>query len=177
MNPREVPPPGRSLGKLMSIAAWVIGLIMLTLLFGDLERSWINPNQQPVAMVNTEGAQEVILKANRQGHYLVSGTINEKPVDFLLDTGATDVAISLNLAQQLELKKGLRGIASTANGNVIVYATRIQRLQIGGIILYDVPASINPGMDDFILLGMSALRQVEFIQRDNVLTLRKYPSP
>ncbi|MCB1662755.1 MAG: TIGR02281 family clan AA aspartic protease [Pseudomonadales bacterium] len=176
MNYREAPPPGRRLGKLMAIAAWLLGLAMLTLLFGNLERSWLNPNQQPVSAVTTKGVQEVTLKANRQGHYLVSGSINDIAVDFLLDTGATDVAISENMAQHLGLQKGLRGTASTANGNVTVYATRIQRLQIGSIILYDVPASINPSMGEFILLGMSALRQVEFTQRDNLLTLRNYPN-
>lgn len=159
----------------MSIAAWLLGLIMLTLFFGNMEREWLNPNREPLSQTTQDGVREVVLQANRQGHYVVSGAINGTAVEFLLDTGATDVALSANLARRLGLKKGMRGIATTANGNVTVYATRIKQLQIGSIILYDVPASINPGMDDFILLGMSALRRVEFSQRDNQLTLRQYP--
>ncbi|MBT8148751.1 MAG: retroviral-like aspartic protease family protein, partial [Gammaproteobacteria bacterium] len=61
----------------------------------------------------------------------------------------------------------------TANGPVKVYSTRIGKLQLGDIVLYDVPADLNPGMDgsNEILLGMSALSQVEFSQRDGVLLL------
>lgn len=175
MPPSEPPAPGKSLGKSMSIAAWVSGLLVLTLFFGDLERDWLNPNREPHSLVTQEGVQEVVLKANRQGHYVVSGSINEEKTEFLLDTGATDVAISENLARRFGLRRGLKGTASTANGNVTVYATRINRLQIGSIILYDVPATIIPEMDDFVLLGMSALRRVEFTQRGNQLTLRNYP--
>ncbi len=148
---------------------------MLTLLFGNLERNWLNPNRKPDTQVSNSGIQEVILKANRKGHYVVTGSINDTPVNFLLDTGATDVALSANLARRLGLSKGMKGYAQTANGAVTVYATRINRLQIGSIILYDVAASINPAMDDFILLGMSALGRVEFSQKNGTLTLKHYP--
>ncbi len=148
---------------------------MLTLLFGNLERNWLNPNRNPDSRISTSGEQEVKLKANRKGHYVVTGTINDTPVNFLLDTGATDVALSDKLARRLGLERGARGTAYTANGAVTVYATRINRLQIGSIILYDVAASINPAMDNFILLGMSALKRVEFSQKNGTLTLKYNP--
>ncbi|MEZ5524637.1 MAG: retropepsin-like aspartic protease [Pseudomonadales bacterium] len=159
----------------MWIAAWVVGLGMLTLFFAEQEKGWMNPNQQPAVRTTASGAQEVMLQRNRQGHYVVSGNINGKPAAFLLDTGATDVVISANLARTYGLERGRRSIASTANGNVTVYATQIDQLSIGNIHLYQVPASINPGMDDMILLGMSALKQVELTQRGDTLTLRYYP--
>jgi aspartyl protease family protein len=61
----------------------------------------------------------------------------------------------------------------TANGPVTVYSTRIAKLQLGEIVLYDVPADLNPGMNasNQILLGMSALSQVEFSQRDGMLLI------
>ena len=161
----------------MWIATWIVGLLLLTLFFADQESHWFNPNQSPQYHTTQAGAQEVILQRNRQGHYIVTGTINGNAVEFLLDTGATDVVISGNLANRYGLKRGPRRIASTANGNVTVYATRIDRLTIGNITLTQVPASINPGMDDLILLGMSALQQVELTQRNNTLTLRYYPQP
>jgi len=161
----------------MWIATWIIGLFLLTQFFANQESLWQNPNQAPQVRTTQSGAQEVILQRNRQGHYIVTGTINNKAAEFLLDTGATDVVISANLANLYNLKRGPRSIASTANGNVTVYATRIERLSIGNITLTQVPASINPGMDDMILLGMSALRQVELTQRGDTLTLRYYPQP
>ena len=62
----------------------------------------------------------------------------------------------------------------TANGPVTVYDTIINQLTIGDIVLYNVPASINTGMQGTgILLGMSALSQVEFVQSGDYLTLRQ----
>lgn len=176
MDSSQQPAPGRKLGKGMWMATWLIGLGLLTLFFAEKEQSWINPNQAPEHRTTAAGAQEVVLQMNRQGHYLVSGNINGKSADFLLDTGATDVVVSGNLAKAYGLKRGHRSIASTANGNVTVYATRIDQLTIGNINLYQVPASINPGMDDLILLGMSALKQIELTQRGDTLTLRYYPN-
>ncbi len=157
----------------MWIAAWLTGLVMLTLVFGEQERRWLNPNSTPTSRTTDGGTIEVVLQRNRQGHYITSGKINGKQAEFLLDTGATDVALSAALAKRFDLQAGARGIATTANGNVTVYATRIERLEIGDIQLENVRASINPGMGDFILLGMSALRQIEFLQRGNTLTLRQ----
>jgi len=64
----------------------------------------------------------------------------------------------------------------TANGMVTVYKTEIEQLSIGNIFLYNVAAHINPAMkSDAILLGMSALKKVEFSQKGKLLTLREYP--
>ena len=118
----------------------------------------------------------MVLKQNRQGHYVASGTINNIPVQFLLDTGATDVAIPESIANQAGLRRGTSSRASTANGLVTVYSTLVDELTLGNIVLEAVNASITTSMDgNTILLGMSALRQVEFSQRGNVLTLRHFP--
>ena len=66
-------------------------------------------------------------------------------------------------------------MTTTANGLVETRATRIDELRLGTITLRDVRASINPGMrDDEILLGMSALKNIEFTHRNGVLTLKQY---
>ncbi len=60
----------------------------------------------------------------------------------------------------------------TANGLVNIYTTRINELRLGSITLEDVRASINPAMhESMVLLGMSALRQIEFVQQGTQLTL------
>jgi len=164
--------PGKSFGKGMWVITWLIGIAMLTMFFAEREETRINPNQTPVSSLSAEGIKEVSLKRNQQGHYVTSGKINDVAAVFLLDTGATDVVVSGRLAKKYGLNRGPANRATTANGTTLVYATRIDRLQIGDIILYDVAASINPNMDDFILLGMSALKHIEFSQRDNILTLR-----
>ena len=93
----------------------------------------------------------------------------------MLDTGATNVAIPAHLADKLNLQRGHRHQVMTANGIAEAFGTRINTLTIGDILLRDIRASINPSMaGNEILLGMSALKQIEFTQRGDQLTLRQY---
>lgn len=160
----------------MLIAGWVVGLALLSLLFsGVLERQH-NPNQQLNMRVGANGVREVVLQRNRDGHYVASGHINSGKVEFMLDTGASDVSIPGNIADSLGLKRGQPATYSTANGYITSYLTRIASLDLGGIELHDVRASINPHMDgDTILLGMSFLKHLEFTQRGDTLIIRQYP--
>lgn len=159
-------------GQGMMVIACIIGLALLTYFFSGVEQRQRNPNADPNSLVYGNQV-EVALKQNRRGHYVVTGTINGREVDFLLDTGATEVVIPEATAQELGLPYGRRGRAMTANGAVTVYDTRIARLTIGDIELLDVNASINPSMQGAILLGMTALRQIEFTQQGKTLTLRQ----
>jgi aspartyl protease family protein len=144
----------------------------LTLVFDEQLAEQFNPNSQPISS-QTAGAIEVRLKQNRGGHYMATGGINGESVLFLLDTGATQVSVPMHLAEQLGLQKGRGSWVQTANGRVQVAQTRIASLTIGDIELTDVAAHLNPGMqDNKILLGMSALKQLEFTQRGEWLSLR-----
>lgn len=167
---------GKRIGQGMLIFSFVLLLGGLTFFYEDQLQQLANPNQNPLSMELNSGIREVVLQQNRQGHYVASGTINNIPVLFLLDTGATDVAIPESIAMAAGLNRGITSRASTANGVVTVYSTRVEQLTIGNIVLEGVNASIAASMTgDTILLGMSALRQVEFSQRGNELTLRHYP--
>ena len=91
----------------------------------------------------------------------------------MLDTGATNVSIPSALGPSLGLTPGRQAWVQTANGRLRVAQTSIDELQIGGIVLRNVSAHLNPGMmGNEILLGMSALKQVEFAQRGEQLILR-----
>ncbi len=158
----------------MIAAGFLTGIVLLTVWFGGLLDQQRNPNQSPQNNLH-EGFVEVVLDRNRQGHYLFTGAINGVPVELLVDTGATDVVVPEHVARDLGLVRGRVGFANTANGTVKVYATTINQLDLGGIVLLNVPASINPGMGDLeILLGMSALKHIELTQRGGTLTLRQH---
>ena len=165
------PNPHQRLGKGMAWAASLIMLGVLTLFFNRHIEQRDNPNR---ALQVAPGA-ELILKRSRNGHYIFPGTINGQPVTFLLDTGATHVSIPAHLGPRLNLRPGAWAESITANGTASVRTTSIDALAFGPFTLRNLPASLNPGMqDEFILLGMSVLRQLEFTQRGDTLVLRPH---
>jgi len=163
-------------GKYFSWIAWLLAILLLFFVFQDyLDNAW-NPNQQPTIRLSKTGQAEVILKQNRQGHYVAKGNINDSPVTFLLDTGATQVSIPARVAQRLNLSGKGESYVQTANGDTRVYQTTLTQLSIGDIFLYNVPANINPAMQgDEVLLGMSALKHIQFQQTGKQLILREQP--
>jgi len=165
------------MGKRMMIIAWIIAIGLATWFFGNIEEERYNPNQSPSSFSERD-IVKVELERNRYGHYVTTGVIDNQEVVFLLDTGATRVAIPGALESYLNLTRGLSHYAQTANGTAIAYDTEIGYLQIGDIVLDNVKASIIPTMQGKeILLGMSALKQVEFRQKGNFLTLVQQKSP
>lgn len=161
-----------NIGKWMLILAWVAGLGLLTLVFDTQLAQQFNPNSEPLSL-KAQGVIEVKLQQNRSGHYVASGLINSQPVVFLLDTGATDVSIPFALAEQLNLIPGRTAWVQTANGRIQVAQTIIEHLQIGDIELHNVRGHLNYAKaSKEILLGMSALKQLEFTQQKDILILR-----
>ena len=170
---KETPNAG-GVGAIMTILAWILVLGLLGAFFSGWMEKLNNPNQQVRAQLHADGVREVVLRQNRAGHYVANGTINGHPVTFLLDTGATAVSVPVRVATPLGLKRGAPMRATTANGTVTTYATRLDEVQLGNIALENVRASINPHMQgDEVLLGMSFLRKLEFTQRDRELTIRQ----
>ncbi len=156
----------------MIYLAWFIFLALLTFGFNNYLERQNNPNQTVSTKWNN-GIAEVRLKQNRYGHYLAKGQINQIPVTFLLDTGATLISIPKSIAQQIQLKKGYPAQSRTANGTITVYDTRLSSVGIGAIELNNIRATINPHMEgDEILLGMSFMKHLEMTQKGKELILR-----
>jgi aspartyl protease family protein len=153
----------------MALAASLLVLGMFYLYFENSLQARNHPNR---ALQVAPGG-ELVLKRSRDGHYVFPGTINGRPVSFLLDTGATLVSVPAHLAGELDLEAGARQRSVTANGTVATRATRVDALAFGPFVLRGVPASLNPGMaGDQVLLGMSVLKHLEFTQRGDTLILR-----
>lgn len=158
-------------GKLMTVLVWLFLLGSLTLFFNGFLRERDNPNYALMSSDSVTG--EVVLERNRSGHYLAPGTINGHPVNFLLDTGATDVSVPAAVAEAAGLERGRRSMVTTANGVIPVYQTHLDSVQLGGITLQNIRASINPHMgDNVVLLGMSFMKHLDITQREGRLTLR-----
>ena len=91
-----------------------------------------------------------------------------------LDYDADGIARGRALVERLGLPRGAPISLHTANGTSTGYRTQLASLQLGDILLSDVRALIAPGMHgEEVLLGMSALKQLEFTQRDGTLLLRQ----
>jgi aspartyl protease family protein len=157
----------------MAVAAAAIVLALLAGLFQNELDNQRNPNREVAARSIEGGGSEVVLQRNRQGHYVASGRINGQPFEFLLDTGATTVAIPVAVANRLGLKRGAPVRLHTANGEVSGWLTQLDSVSIGPLTLSNVRATIGPGLQDGqILLGMSVLRRLDFTQSGDKLVLR-----
>ena len=168
----QAPEPTNPYGKTFAIIAWLIVMLMLYLFFQDTIDKQLNPNQQLNSVQGSRGETRTVLIRNKSGHYVGTALINDTPVDFMLDTGATTVAITQRTAEKLGLPFGAQIQVNTANGLSSAWRSRIDRLQLGDIVLTNIPASIVPNLGGTeILLGMSALKQLEFHQQGNQLTL------
>jgi aspartyl protease family protein len=166
-------PPGRKAGRWLLVLAWIAGLFLASRFFGDWEQRQENPNRE-VSSSHGAGFVEVRLQGNRQGHFMADGKVNGQTVTFMLDTGATEVAIPQAIASRLALDKGLPVTLNTANGATQGYRTRLASLALGDIHLTQVSAVVVPGLPgEQILLGMSALKRLEFTLRDGTMLLRQ----
>ena len=149
---------------------WILGLGLLTLFFNQYLEQKYNPNAH---LVTADSSTVVHLRADSRGHYQTPGWINGSAVRFLVDTGATYIALSDELAHRLKLKAEGRALVTTANGSVEVQRTTLASVRVGGIEMLNVPAMITPGMDgDSVLLGMSFLQHLQMIQEQGTLSLR-----
>ena len=154
---------------------WVAALGLLGgfyLLFSTLENG-----SGTVSSVDSNGAAMVVLEQDRNGHYEAEGQINGQPVTFLVDTGATDVALPESAARALGLEFGPRIRVMTAAGPAKAWATRLDEVTVGGIRRQNVRATITDGEFNGILLGMSFLKHYSLQQTDGRLVIREPSAP
>ena len=153
-------------GRFMFLVVWIIIFVGLFLFF------YYNGTPKSKVIIATQ--QEYVLTADPNGHYYVSGRINNYPVDFLVDTGASYVAIPQAIADKLNIKGQYPVSLSTANGSVTGSLTRLEQISFGAFTLYDVKAVIIPsGDDDTVLMGMNVLENFDMTQNKKKLILRK----
>jgi aspartyl protease family protein len=150
----------------------IFTFVWLTLAFGIyfLADNIQNPNK---AFRLGNDANEVVLKRGLDGHYRAEALINNQQVDVLVDTGATGVAISQRVADKLGLKSIDAVRTSTANGDAVAYMVRLTSVKVGGVEAQNVAASIVPGLDGDVLLGMSYLGRMDVRLFNNEMTIKQ----
>lgn len=119
---------------------------------------------------------QISVASDNLGQYRVGGTINGEFVSFLVDTGASVVAISSQQADKigLDYRRGKQGVVETAQGRVSSFFFTIDTLDVGGLVAHNVEAAVIIGaFPTDILLGMSYLRDVAVAEENGVLSLTK----
>jgi aspartyl protease family protein len=118
----------------------------------------------------------VSLYADSQGHFSGNLSINGASLKYLVDTGASTVALNSGDAKfaKIDYEKGEKAQASTANGVIEVYLVKLNTLKIGTIILNNVEATVHEGgSPSVVLLGMSALNKLDMKRENSIMTLTK----
>ena len=119
-----------------------------------------------------------VLRADGRGQFMVRAFINGVGVSAVIDTGASGVLVNWNQALQMGIdpRQGQRVITQTANGPATVYAVTFARVQVGDIVLANVPGAVAEGGADrlpIVLIGMSFLRHVEMRRSGDTMTLSR----
>jgi len=119
----------------------------------------------------------VRIPRDNTGMFRTTGFINGIQVRFLVDTGASQVAMNERVARQVGLQYRLKGkqvAVSTAAGRSSAWALKLNKVNVGGVELKQVDAMVlkGPGPDE-VLLGMSFLKQLQMQDEGELLRLTK----
>jgi clan AA aspartic protease (TIGR02281 family) len=162
---------------------WAIGKAIVVLIVGVVAAMIINWSDQDPATgkervsavgrpLNTRSSEEgidagrtLVVQADQQGHFWVDGEINGVSIPFMIDTGATSVALDRETAARIGIRPSAReftGRSNTANGMARVAPVTLRQLSIGQMTVRDVQAHVLEGsMHGMGLLGMSFLRRLD----------------
>jgi aspartyl protease family protein len=123
----------------------------------------------------TAGGTQIVLAAGSGGHYFAAGSINGRAVQFMVDTGATTVALSAADADRIGLKwrDAPRALAQTANGVTVMHVVMLSSVRIGDVEIPNVEATVVPAPMPHVLLGNSFLRRFQLRQENDILRLEK----
>ena len=151
---------GRSVRDL---AVWLLIIAMVVIAYGF--RDTLRGQLFPAAMVETDGGIEI--RRASDGHFYAALEVNERPVRFMVDTGASDVVLSRRDAERVGLDPAsltYGGLARTASGVMATAPVRLGVVRFGDFTDTGVPASVSGGALDISLLGMAYLDRFDRIE-------------
>ncbi len=142
------------------------------------KRSTLRVGEAPVNMGASKSGgkgNRIVLVAGSGGHFVTAGQINGKTVQFMVDTGATSVAMGAQDAERtgVNFKTGQPVMMSTANGNVQGYRVKLDSVRVGDVEVFGVDAVVMPQPMPFMLLGNSFLTRFQMQRENDQMTLTK----
>ena len=139
------------------------------------KRRVLQPGQQYRSSSATDERQRAVLAADTRGHFHAEGSVNGGAMRFILDTGATSIALPASEAARIGLnyRNGRPGLIHTANGPAPAWRIRLDSVRVGAIELREVDALVLEQGLDTPLLGMTFLNRVEMHREGDTMTLRR----
>jgi aspartyl protease family protein len=142
------------------------------------QRQTLRVGESPVSMGASEGASggsRIVLTESSGGHFMTTGQVNGRAVQFMVDTGATFVAMSVADAERMGInyKSGQPVRMSTANGDSTGYHIKLSTVRIGDVSVYEVDAVVSQQAMPFLLLGNSFLSHFQMKRENSMMTLDK----
>jgi aspartyl protease family protein len=119
-------------------------------------------------------SREIVMSVGPGGHFTPQGAINGRPVRFMVDTGATLVALGRAEAERLglDLANAQQGMTQTANGPVRVHVVVLDRVRVGEVEITNVGAVVTPQAMPYVLLGNSFLGRFQMQRVNDVMRLQ-----
>jgi aspartyl protease family protein len=142
-------------------------------------RRTLRVGDSPVSLGSGGGASgrgtRIVLSESGGGHFMTAGQINGRSVQFMVDTGATNVAMSTLDAERagINYKSGQPVRLSTANGDSVGFRIKLNSVRVGDVEVYDVDAVVTAQPMPFLLLGNSFLTRFQMKRENNLMTLDK----
>lgn len=132
----------------------------------------------PVSVGGSGGSAsgtQIVLSAGSGGHFVTQGAINGRSTQFMVDTGATSVAMGADEARRMGIafEKGQQFYGSTANGHVVAYRVVLASVRIQDVEVHNVDAAVLPQGMPYILLGNSFLSRFQMKRENDTLTLTR----
>lgn len=140
------------------------------------QRQTLRMGDSPVSVGQGLVSQrKVVLRADGQGHFRETGFINNKPIQYMVDTGASAIGIAQSDAQRIgiDYEKGQPVMVRTANGTAQGWRVRLDTVRVGDITVYGVDAVISPQPMPFVLLGNSFLARLHMTRQGNEMVLEQ----
>jgi aspartyl protease family protein len=117
----------------------------------------------------------IVMTAGSGGHYLAQGSINNRPASFMVDTGATSVAMGVPDAERMgiDFRRGTPGFGGTANGMVQMWRVKLASVRIGDVEVFDVDGAVVNASMPYVLLGNSFLNRFQMTRDNQLLVLER----
>lgn len=141
----------------------------------DGKRTTLGMGQAKLAR-SAPAVESITLTADLQGHFTADGQVNGRSIRFVVDTGATVIALPSAEARRLgvDYDKGQKVLMRTANGTASAYLVKLDTVSVGSVTQYGVEAVVVDGAALWHpLLGMSFLNRMDMKREGNIMTLTK----